>query len=674
MVSSLFCQGKKEKIVGGRGVSTEVPNGCLWSSETGDTTKSESINMEEKCLIEETSFDYGKSSTITGGDHDQMPKGPGVKTKKALGKPLRKINFSNLDIDDDVLLNVPLKLPSPLKNLVSVSVRKSFALDIGLNKVLMVIRRLFSKVNSFGGVSTSSKFSGIICAFFTSEASLAQTIEKARAVNILVNTNLKKSNTCLDWAVVVKKILVGTSAEAVHAALSKFGIIKSIKIHLMGLTNAHDIWNFVRSVDGKIFRCTVVCFNSAGSLDATIRTIPVFRGTNLCWSSLVSAKCANCKKTDHISLSCAEGGKIFSVAHLVSFGGFSWAKIAGLPLFEHSFASFTEYVDMLVKRLKALGPIVSQLSPGCQPLITPLLQNQEADIVMNKNLGVATGGKTVVGAVIFNFSVIKKMENTLKNLAIMVMSFSAKINNAGLVSAEDVVCWHRESRNMIANKFKDVCVFMFGSDKGFLGTGVAVIMNNSLGKLSVTVLGLYTGASFETRFGQALEVNSVIAEAINFSTFVVLGEDFNENNSKKSATFKFCLDLDLFGLGDLFGVNHLVKMWSMLNSVKAHTFTDLVGLDKKSKVVLRHLSLVCKEYRRSKMYESRLAEETFIRLAISKHMENFCSDKGNMIKSVLDRLFCKVVLDYLVVDDELILESKEVKLNVDKIMKNWTRK
>ncbi|KAG9307217.1 hypothetical protein G9A89_017045 [Geosiphon pyriformis] len=306
---------------------------------------------------------------------------------------------------------------------------------------------------------------------------------------------------------------------------------------------------------------------------------------------------------------------------------------------------------------------------------------------------------------------------------------------------------------------------------------------------------------------EALEVNSVIAEAVNSSTFVVLGGDFNENGSGKSATFRFCLGLGLsnsqrvektinfifvsgnlssavtgyqvcsvagffntdynavlvsislgglldvwlnslckqtnknhwkfkikdtdgpkwtgfrdclstkllvvaekffgakthgnvnvmwtileqmvfhcsrnkysskffglellvakivkkFGLGNLPGVDCLIRTWSTLNSIKACVFTNLVGLGKKSEVILGHLSLVYKKYRKSKMYESRLAEEAFIRLAVLKHMENFCFDKDSIIRSVLDRPFYKVVLNHLVIDDELILEPKKAVLLV----------
>ncbi|KAG9304711.1 hypothetical protein G9A89_000024 [Geosiphon pyriformis] len=254
------------------------------------------------------------------------------------------------------------------------------------------------------------------------------------------------------------------------------------------------------------------------------------------------------------------------------------------------------------------------------------------------------------------------------------------------------------------------------------------------GKLSVMILGLYTGASPETRFNQALEVNFLIAKAVNSSTFVVLGENFNENRSGRSASYKFCLGLGLglvnsfatyhlvcsvssffntnhnavmvlidlsglldaefrdcfsaklliiadkffntvfcgnvddmnkhfskfFGLellvakivrtfssGNMSKADYLTKIWSILDDAKAHNFTNLVCLRVKSVVVLKHLLLVCKEYKKSKMYELKLAKKISIRKAIAMYMENFCSNK--------------------VVDDELVLEPEKVKLGMNKI-------
>ncbi|KAG9288723.1 hypothetical protein G9A89_004342 [Geosiphon pyriformis] len=529
------------------------------SAKAGDTTESDSVNIEEECFVEETSFDYGEGGVLISGDLDQMPKGLWLTTKKALRKPLGKINFLDGNDDNDVLLDVPLVLPPSLKNLVNVSVRKSFALDLDLKAVegnsaqkkLKKIRSLFSGINGFGGASTPSKFLGIIRVIFTSESGLIKATEKATGANILT--------------VIVKEIPVGTLAEAVCAVLSEFGVIKVIKMQLIGLwqkaivefersdqadlaaaewfiligkdavrvaransdkeawnvrdqhkallyilpieTTAHDIWDFVRSVGEKMCvidchsvmyartRCAVVCFDSAESLDAAVGTTPVLRNTNLHWSCLIFAKCAKCEKLDHTSLDCAVGGKfssgsslcrVFSdtdksrlaniyakrsapVAHPVSFGGLSWAKVAhgcfSPPLsgqnvvvnngsssemkpsqqvvmevnnrfaaLERSLASLVEQVDKLAMRLDALGPTVPQPSPGCQPLVTPSSQEQGADVVMSEGSGVSTSGGNVVGAVSFDMSSVSKLEDSMKCLIETVLGLSAKVDSIGAFS------------------------------------------------------------------------------------------------------------------------------------------------------------------------------------------------------------------------------------------------
>ncbi|KAG9298948.1 hypothetical protein G9A89_015970 [Geosiphon pyriformis] len=188
--------------VDNRRVAAEVPGVYSWGLETGDTTESESVDMEEECLVEETSFDYGEGGALTGGDYVQTPTSSKVKTKKALGKPLGKIDFSKDGSDNGVLSDAPLELPLSVRNLVNVSVRKSFALDIGLDKVagkssqekLVMVRKLFSGINGFGEASTPSKFSGIIRTTFTSELSLMKATNKAANAKILVNANLKKAS------------------------------------------------------------------------------------------------------------------------------------------------------------------------------------------------------------------------------------------------------------------------------------------------------------------------------------------------------------------------------------------------------------------------------------------------------------------------------------------------
>ncbi|KAG9294214.1 hypothetical protein G9A89_021573 [Geosiphon pyriformis] len=336
---------------------------------TGDTTESKSINMEKECLVEKTSFDYGKGSALAGGDHNQTPMGSKVKTKKALGKPLGNIDFSPSSDNDDVLLDVSLVLPPPAKNLVNVSILGwTWWLGNLLMKSFWWSEICFQRSMVLGEASTFSKFAEIV--------NLMKATKLAIDTKILVNTNLKKSSGHSDQAVVLKKIPVETSTEAVCAALSSFGVIVLIKMQLVGLwqkaviefseseqadlvanavhvarvdqnkeswdsrdqhrallytlligMTAHNIWDYIGSVDEKTCaidcysvmyawaRCAVVCFDSADSLDAVMGTTLVLRGVNMYWSLLDFFKCAKCGKLGHISLGYAVGRNISSGKH-----------------------------------------------------------------------------------------------------------------------------------------------------------------------------------------------------------------------------------------------------------------------------------------------------------------------------------------------------------------------
>ncbi|KAG9284050.1 hypothetical protein G9A89_022824 [Geosiphon pyriformis] len=231
--------------INNRKIAAEAPGTCLWGSETGDTTESESIDMEKKCLVKKTSVNYGESGAFVEGDPNQTPKSLCIKTKKVLGKPLGIIDYGTVNTDDDVLDDFFFFLSLlPIKLTIQVPVRKSFALDIDLVAItgksfqekLSFIRKIFSSVNGFGGASTPSKFSGIICATFTLEKAMMAAKKLANDHGVMVNTDLKCSiNNHIDWAIVIKKIPVGTSMEAVCTAMFKFGLIKLIKMQLVGL-------------------------------------------------------------------------------------------------------------------------------------------------------------------------------------------------------------------------------------------------------------------------------------------------------------------------------------------------------------------------------------------------------------------------------------------------------
>ncbi|KAG9305245.1 hypothetical protein G9A89_001507 [Geosiphon pyriformis] len=342
-----------------------------------------------------------------------------------------------------------------------------------------------------------------------------------------------------------------------------------------------------------------------------MNTTSVLKSVNLCWFYLDSFKYAKNEKIDHMSLGYSVGGDFFSgrssckvllnkdksrlatiyakhsvsVACSVVFSGVFWAKIAGESLFpplsihnnlvnsgssseikpilpvtsdvkkrfavlENSLISFTEQISELVKRLNSLVPAVSQPSPGL------------GNVVIGESSGGTTDGKTAVSLDFSAFLEVKRLENMLEGLSASVLSLTAGMNNSA--KQDDVICWHKDMNNLIlifiktklkgkvhlwiANKFDGVRVFISDLNSGYLGSGVAIIMDNSLvryiykisevsewlfsirllfkNKLSVSILRLYAGTSLD-------------------SFFIVLSGNFNEDGLCKSASFKKCLDLSL---------------------------------------------------------------------------------------------------------------------------------
>ncbi|KAG9306566.1 hypothetical protein G9A89_004763 [Geosiphon pyriformis] len=104
----------------------------------------------------------------------------------------------------------------------------------------------------------------------------------------------------------------------------------------------------------------------------------------------------------------------------------------------------------------------------------------------------------------------------------------------------------------------------------------------------------------------------------------------------------------------------LMKCWASVDSVNALIIQNLVDSGVKSGHV--HSALLGS------------TKEANIRSAISRRMESFEINKDHMIRSVLERLFHKIVLDHLVIDNKLVLEPDLVKSKVDAIMESWTRK
>ncbi|KAG9304408.1 hypothetical protein G9A89_019970 [Geosiphon pyriformis] len=525
-----------------KGVAAEALGACSWSSETGDTIEFESIDMEEECLVKETRVDYDESGVFAERDPNQMPKSLHVKTKKVLGKPLSVIDYGTVNTDDDVLDDFFL-LPPPLPIKLTFSQEK-----------LSFIRKIFSSVNGFGGASTLSKFAGIIRATFTLEKTMIAARKLANNCGVVVNTDLKcPVNNCMNWAIIVKKIPMGTSMKAVCTAMSKFGLMglwqkaiielkdqnqadlltskwsiligkdavcvaranvdkqmwnsrnefRALLYTLPVGTNAYDLWNFVGLVGEKTCVidynpvsyvhacCATVCFGSKSDLISAMAATPVIKRIGLYWSCLSLALWSVCGLPGHISLNCVSvkvgsilrdrktplsaqnqirlaniyAWKSASISRPLVFSGKTWASVVGALLvhsshgaglilgsnkvgkpfppvasdlekhsvnIENSLISFAKQISELVKRLDSLMPAVPQPSPGYQLPVTPLLQNQEKNMVMEVSSGDATGDETAAVLSSTASPEIVKLENMLEGLSTLVISLSACLDGLAL--------------------------------------------------------------------------------------------------------------------------------------------------------------------------------------------------------------------------------------------------
>ncbi|KAG9295283.1 hypothetical protein G9A89_021214 [Geosiphon pyriformis] len=364
----------------GKVIGSEIQNSHSWGSETNDTTESDSIDMEEECLVEKTSFRQESREEFSGVDTDITPKDPKrIITKRTLGKPLGTINFDMENDDDNDILD-----------------GKSFALDIDLGvvvgkssqKKLAYVRKIFFGVNGFGGASTPLKFGGIIRASFTSNKAMMAAAKLANDHDVMVNTNLKRpNNNHTNQTIVLKEIPVEISVETVHMAVSKFGVIKMIKMQLNQAdllvakcfrallytlpieTTTHDLWDFIGSVGEKTCfidcnsvsysraHCATVCFDSELDLVGAMTATPVIKSVNLHWSHLSQALCAVCIDFGHTSLNCQSIkdamapdsrktlllaqdqirlAKIYVkksalISHPLAFSGKTWASVVGTP-------------------------------------------------------------------------------------------------------------------------------------------------------------------------------------------------------------------------------------------------------------------------------------------------------------------------------------------------------
>ncbi|KAG9304194.1 hypothetical protein G9A89_019756 [Geosiphon pyriformis] len=691
-----FSQKKKELFGNVKHSGDEKDISLKSGSGTGSFSDADSLSGDDKNVSISGSFDGSLLDLAVN-----TPKAKRVNTGANFGSPISSPNF---EMDEKVKpLPVPLKKKIPLnriwvnpkiiKTSVEVAVKKSFALNINLSAVkensatskTQLIRKLFSKINGFGGTTTSSKFEGIIRSSFTSSESMEKAVSLAGKNNIVVNSDLKKQGIRSDQAVVIKEILMNTPKEMIIAAASEFGKIKLIKIQLIGIallfmlpvrTTAHDLNNLLDKTSGRTciinhlldtgnrVHCAVVGFESENNLNSAFLTEPVFGGVCLSWTRLDLVRCGKCGRLSHLALEynasdmlssdllnnfnkrrapsvdCLQLAKLYTkknvlISRPAAFGGKSWAQVVSLAspsggspsgsglgvgffLYTTSdlgssppFSTFADsslnarlvslecFLELLadqvfgILRKLSFVELVPMVPSSGTPFLVgsvPLAPVLDSDMALNGELALSNSYSPSVDIDAgFNSSSSKVLTTKVGGLESKMSALEASFatcNVRGLNNSAkqvDVVRWHFDMSNLvsiftesklkdkirswIAGKFDGVWVFTSGLDSGCLGSGVAIVMNNSLAKhickvsevpgrllsirllfknkLLVSVLGLYAGASSCVQFSQADDINSLIAMVVNKSSFVVLGGNFNKDSVHKSTSFKKCFDLDL---------------------------------------------------------------------------------------------------------------------------------
>ncbi|KAG9305883.1 hypothetical protein G9A89_016535 [Geosiphon pyriformis] len=354
----------------------------FWGNEVGSITSSvgNSSDVENMAnmVAKETSY-------VESGEDNNMNKTIPRKTRTqtyVLRNLLKQLLFNCLSDDNNNVMvfsphmvlgsNKLLPFESYAPEKWNFNFLKSFVFDIKLSAVpgktvgnkLICVKKNFYHVDGFGGVSTSSKFPGIIRSLFTSEFSMNKAKKLAICENIVVNNILKKVSSHLDKEIVVKEILVDLLKSAVKSVFSKFGKIVSIKIQLIGLwqkalvefesskiadlvavkwsifirkdsvcvtkaVNDKQLWALLSTLPVGMTaynlsdllesygrrtcfighnpssyvhdRCVIVCFDNEASKLAAIGSVPVFKSVNLQWAGLSLACCAKCKQFGHVS-------------------------------------------------------------------------------------------------------------------------------------------------------------------------------------------------------------------------------------------------------------------------------------------------------------------------------------------------------------------------------------
>ncbi|KAG9306289.1 hypothetical protein G9A89_018172 [Geosiphon pyriformis] len=341
------------------------------------------------------------------------------------------------------------------------------------------------------------------------------------------------------------------------------------------------------------------------------KNMPIFRPAafdSKSWTQVVSL--VSLSNSPHFGFGPGFGsfsGASDVVGHLSPAGPVNSLLKTCLTSLEHSLELLMNKVSGIIDKLNNLNLVPLALVSSSQSLVVSITANMEfgLDMVLDEPKSVVLPPSLVSSGVSsLGPSSSKILTSKVGCLELKLMALKASV--CSVLEKLDQMCAGS------ANKFPGVHVFISGVDSGHLGSGVAIVLNESLSKhvykvseipdwlisikllfrnkISVSVLGLYAGASSATQFFQAADVNSFIARAVNKSFFVILGGNFNEDSSHRCASFRKCFNLGL------------------VNALNGSLFTNL--------------SIWCNSYDVSKMIDYMFVSSGLVNAIVDRSMVN----------------------------------------------------
>ncbi|KAG9294427.1 hypothetical protein G9A89_001932 [Geosiphon pyriformis] len=365
----------------------------------------------------------------------------------------------------------------------------------------------------------------------------------------------------------------------------------------VGMT-AHDLGTLLKGAGGKTCvinhsletgnrtRCAVVCFESDKAIESAFRTESIFGSVKLSWTRLDLVRCKWCGKFGHFALECdaevalaSQSSKLFKksanlntclqltklyakkkipISRPVAFGGKSWAQVASVASVSHSSCdgSGSGFLPFGALSSGSTPPPLSVVdSPlgthlACLECSVKLLSDQILNILLHlDNLSlvllappssvipfVSTSHPSISGSLMVTDSDLGS-NMVLDVPLIQPISFSSGNDNFQLGLSSFKVLTSKigilESKLIALNAsiglilFVGIRVFTSGLNSGHMDFGIAIIMNNFLARHVLD------------------DINSLIARTVNEFFFIILGGNFNEDGSHKSASFRKCFDLGL---------------------------------------------------------------------------------------------------------------------------------